>query len=136
MEVNDLKIGSLEKAMKARTALVFLTSIAFTDTYLILRHHTNVASLSTVWVKTNVGVLEVITVVCAFAVTFGLLIPALAIIGRAVLGSLAYALIDECHDIVDRFQCHDIVDTQFVSAVRNRIPRPEFCREIASICVH
>jgi hypothetical protein len=95
MEINDLKIGSLEKAMKARTALVFLTSIAFTDSYLIFRHHANLASLSTVWVKANVDVLEVITVICAFAVTFGLLIPTLAIIGRAVLGSIAFTLMDK-----------------------------------------
>ncbi|MFM5802108.1 hypothetical protein ACS016_09885 [Aeromonas veronii] len=93
MDPKDIPLSGFDKAMNARWALVFLSSLAFIDCYLIIRYGINIANINTTWIKAHIDFSDALNFVGFFTVTFGLLIPGLATIGKIILGSLIDRLI-------------------------------------------
>lgn len=95
MDTKDIPLGGLDKAMSARWALVFLASIAFVDCYLILNYDTNINSVNFTWIKAHLDFYDALNLIAFFTITFGLLIPGLAFVGKIILGSAIDMLINK-----------------------------------------
>ncbi|WP_141742612.1 hypothetical protein [Aeromonas hydrophila] len=95
MDTKDIPLGGLDKAMSARWALVFLASIAFVDSYLILSYDTNISSVDFTWIKAHLDFSDALNFIALFTVTFGLLIPGLAFVGKIMLGVVIDMLINK-----------------------------------------
>ncbi|MFU3684624.1 hypothetical protein ACM7JK_07510 [Pseudomonas aeruginosa] len=88
MDLNNLKLHGIEKAMEARWALIFIASLTFIDAYMILAHDLNVGSISLSWAKNNIDLSEAATIIGLFTITFGLLIPGIGLVGKLIFGTL------------------------------------------------
>lgn len=88
MDPNNVKIHGIEKAMEARWALIFIASLTFVDTYMIIAHGLNIGSISLSWAKSHIDLSESAIIIGLFTITFGLLIPGIGIVGKLALGIL------------------------------------------------
>ncbi|CAH6925708.1 conserved membrane hypothetical protein [Vibrio chagasii] len=76
MEPTNLtKFSNLEKAMSLRWSLTLLAAFSFVDLYLLIKFGFGIPDLTTTWLKSNLGVADLATLVLTFSVTFGIAIP-------------------------------------------------------------
>ncbi|MCD9466602.1 hypothetical protein [Photobacterium iliopiscarium] len=74
------KFGKLEAAMSFRWVITLLSAIAFVDSYMIIIYGFGLANMTMPWVKTYLGLVDLISLITMFSITFGMILPGLGFV--------------------------------------------------------
>lgn len=80
--------ADLEKFMQFRWCAAFISAILFFDCFLAIQFQASLRTVSWDWIKTHIGLSELIFIILFYTVTFSVLLPFIDLMGRLLAGKL------------------------------------------------